>query len=156
MKKTLSLTHLKDEIHQIAAAKLEHAIQDLEKRIQDKKDDELVINQGQLEYDRQSHNSEDKNLVMLLDEQLKKANKQLQVLQRCQRGYSDDVVGPCSMVVARNRVFYVSTSVEEFEYEGFRVDCISTNAPIYEQLKGKKVGDRVEFRQESLLIDGVA
>jgi len=50
-----------------------------------------------------------------------------------------------AVVVTDQRIFFISTSVDLVEINGQSLFGISTKAPIYQTMKGKKVGDSFEF-----------
>ena len=50
-----------------------------------------------------------------------------------------------ALVVTDKRTFFVCVSIEEVEADGHKVFGLSTEAPIYQKMKGKKKGDTFEM-----------
>jgi len=66
------------------------------------------------------------------------------------------IVDPGSLVFVQDQVFYVSTSIESFDYKGHKVICISVETPIYKEMKGLTAGDTFECKGKSYTITKIA
>lgn len=63
-----------------------------------------------------------------------------------------DHVEPGAVVVTDSLTFFISAAVDEFELDGQKIHCISTDAPIYSEMAGKKKGDHFSFRDSKYVI----
>lgn len=75
---------------------------------------------------------------------LQKANDDMTTLMDLPLDTGDAIMEG-SMVVTERFVFYVGIAVHPFDLEGARVVSISTDAPIYVAMRGKKTGDTFEL-----------
>ena len=67
--------------------------------------------------------------------------------------HRSETVRPGSIVETRNSYYFVSVPLGEIGLEsGSRVYAISTEAPIYKELEGKKEGDKFTFHDEEVEI----
>lgn len=64
-------------------------------------------------------------------------------------------VAPGAIVKVAGRHFVVAVSTARFECEGQSLMGISTEAPIYQTMKGKRVGDECSFRGRLLNIEAI-
>ena len=60
------------------------------------------------------------------------------------------------MVTPGGRLFIIAVSTGKFVCDGNEVMGISTQAPIYAELKGKRAGDPISFNGRELVIEEVA
>lgn len=65
------------------------------------------------------------------------------------------IVEPGSVVVTDKRTFFVCVSIEEVEADGKKVFGLSTEAPIYSAMKGKKKGDKFDMNGIDYTIEEV-
>ena len=66
-----------------------------------------------------------------------------------------DHVAAGAAVVTDAVTFFISVALEEFEIDGRKVKCISTEAPIYREMVGKRKGDHFSFKGRKYLIKDV-
>lgn len=67
--------------------------------------------------------------------------------------HRSETVGPGSLVETKNSYYYISVPLGEIAMEeGGHVYAISTDAPIYEHLEGKRKGDTFKFNGEEVEI----
>lgn len=149
---TVGTLVLKSEVHNIALDHLKSVINDLNTRANEKASGDLGVNEGQLELDRQSHNSEGASIIVALRQQVFDTEEQLRLLDTYKSADPTEVVDPGSLVVVEDQVFYVSTSMESFEHQGYKVTCISVHAPIYKIMEGLREGDSFECNDISYTI----
>lgn len=70
-----------------------------------------------------------------------------ETLANLDRTHRSEVVRPGSVVETKNGYYFVSVPLGEIDMEsGSKVYAISTDAPIYKELEGKKEGDSFDFR----------
>lgn len=81
------------------------------------------------------------------------ARNMKETLATLDRNHRSEVVRPGSLVETRNSYYYVSVPLGQIDMEdGSTVYAISTDAPIYEHLEGKKAGDKFNFNDEEVEI----
>ena len=66
-----------------------------------------------------------------------------------------DVVKPGAVVSVNGRCMIVAASKSQFTIDGRDFMGISTQAPIYKSLEGKKAGDSFEFNNQKFTIEAV-
>ena len=67
--------------------------------------------------------------------------------------HRSEVVRPGSVVETKNQYYFISVPLGEVSLSsGSTVYAISTEAPIYKELEGKKAGDKFNFRDEEIKI----
>lgn len=65
-------------------------------------------------------------------------------------------IGPGSLVETEDSYYYISVPLGEVDFEdGSRVYAISTEAPIYQHLDGKREGDTFNFKDQEFRIVGI-
>jgi len=67
-----------------------------------------------------------------------------------------DVIQEGSLVVTDSYVFYVSIPVRPFDMEGKHIVSVSSKAPVYHAMRGKKAGDTFEVAGKTYKINEVA
>ncbi|MFD1095845.1 transcription elongation factor [Salegentibacter chungangensis] len=87
---------------------------------------------------------------------LNEAREMKEKLESIDREHYSETVDFGSVVETQDHYYYVSVPVGEVELEdGSTVFTISTEAPIYEHLKGKKAGDSFSFNNNEFKIVNV-
>jgi hypothetical protein len=61
-----------------------------------------------------------------------------------------------SVVKLGGRLFVIAVSTGKFMYDGNEIMGISTQAPIYAELEGKRAGDAISFNGREIVIEEVA
>jgi hypothetical protein len=61
-----------------------------------------------------------------------------------------------AVVELGGRFFVIAVSTGKFVYDGNEIMGISTQAPIYAELEGKRSGDAISFKGRELVIEDVA
>ena len=70
-----------------------------------------------------------------------------ETLANLDRNHRSEVVRPGSVVETKNGYYFVSVPLGEIDMEsGSKVYAISSEAPIYKEMEGKKEGDSFDFR----------
>jgi transcription elongation GreA/GreB family factor len=67
-----------------------------------------------------------------------------------------DTIKPGAIVKINGKKIIIATAKRPFEYQGERLEAISPSAPIYKEMKGKKVGDTYNFHGEIYKIEEVS
>ena len=76
-----------------------------------------------------------------------------ETLANLDRNHLSETIRPGSLIETKNSFYYVSIPLGQIDLEdGSRVFAISTDAPIYKHLDGKKAGDSFIFNDEEVEI----
>ena len=87
---------------------------------------------------------------------LDNARSMKETLANLDRNHLSEIVRPGSLVETKNNFYYVSVALGEIDMEdGSQVYAISTDAPVYEHLEGKKAGDTFVFNDQEVKIEKV-
>ncbi len=70
---------------------------------------------------------------------------ELEILSNIDADGEISEVAPGAVVVTDQRIFFVSVSIEQVEVNGQQIFGMSTKAPIYQALRGKVAGDKLDF-----------
>ena len=91
-------------------------------------------------------NNEIKERMYMLGKQLTVVEQEMDILNQITSHAGDhEEIHAGSVVITEHLNFFVSVSIEEFEAGGTTFFGISTKAPIYTQMVGKKKGDTFAF-----------
>lgn len=132
----------KKSILEKAKEKQQALIDDFRSRIRDILKTEVQISEEGMDLNRQALESVNKQAINPLADQLNLAVEEMDLLNKIKiEEPLHDTVQFGSAVITDQNVFFVSVSLEEFLVDNRKVVEISTKAPIYEELKGKKAGD---------------
>jgi hypothetical protein len=132
----------KKSILEKAKEKQQALIDDFRSRIRDILKTEVQISEEGMDLNRQALESVNKQAINPLADQLNLAVEEMDLLNKIKiEEPLHDTVQFGSAVITDQNVFFVSVSLEEFLVDNRKVVGISTKAPIYEELKGKKAGD---------------
>lgn len=93
----------------------------------------------------QSMTADTEEQASLMSEQLLMLEEELQKLNRINPEEIHESVHLGSVVHTNHQQFFVSVSLERFKCEGQEYFGVSTKAPIYKSMEGKKKGDRFEM-----------
>ena len=84
---------------------------------------------------------------------LDNARNMKETLANLDRNHLSEVVRPGSLVETKNSYYYVAVPLGQIDMDnGSRVFAISTDAPIYKHLEGKKAGEKFTFNDEEVEI----
>ncbi|WP_111672364.1 hypothetical protein [Algoriphagus litoralis] len=89
--------------------------------------------------------SEQNELLVRMEHELLFLRNELRILESIDPDQVNERIQEGSVVVTDHRVFFVSTSIEAVEVNGVSVFGLSTHAPIYSAMKGKQIGQWIEF-----------
>lgn len=84
-------------------------------------------------------------MLVRMEHELVFLKNELMTLEAIDEEKQSDEVEPGAVVVTDQRIFFISTSVDLVEVNGQSFFGISTKAPIYHTMKGKKEGEYFEF-----------
>ena len=155
MSTTIDPHLLKSKAHDAAVKHLEENLEETMQLIADKRDDEDGVSQGEVEPETLSHNTEDQDVILAFQQKVISIKAQLKLISEFKNSETTTVVDPGSLVFIKDQVFYVSTSVESFIQDGYKVTCISIKAPFYNAMKGLRSGDSFEYNGKSYTINKI-
>ena len=118
-------------------------LDDFEKEIQSLQH-ELTTHEESASQEHQG-SAEKNELLVRLDHEVGFLKKELMDLETIDPQKICNHVEPGAVVVTDQRIFFISTSVEQLEINGQSVFGISVKAPIYPSMKDKKAGDFFQY-----------
>jgi len=152
----MNKAELKKEILESGISKQQNLIDNFEHRMDELRSGEKLLNESQYDAQQASHNVEMNEQINLLSNQLHFAQEEMDLLQRLNVDAPlHDSVHFGSVVETDNMVFYISVSLEEFVADGNKYFGISTKAPIYKEMLGKKIGDSFSMNNKQYRITDI-
>jgi len=97
--------------------------------------------------------SERIEILESMEKELNFLHFEMNLLGQLNLGEKYETVQPGAVVVTDKRAFYISVSIEEIEVEGQPIFGISTQAPLYKEMAGKKAGEAFEFNGTTYQIE---
>lgn len=145
---------MKKKMLDASISKHQTVIDDLKLGIKEMLASEGLINEEELDLSQQGFNTEIIHKVNALADQVSFANEEMKLLYNMLPTiqYIHDTVMPGSVVVTDKDVFFVSTSIEEFEVEGSKVFGLSTESPLYQVMKDRKKGETFSYNEKKYKI----
>lgn len=98
-----------------------------------------------------SHQTEAKDMQLRFEKTIKAAEQNLRFLENEKEKLHDKIENGCLIETDKNFLF-VGISVPVFKIGDKEVVSFSDEAPIFENIKGKKVGEEVKVRDRSFVI----
>jgi hypothetical protein len=98
-----------------------------------------------------SHQTESAELKHLFDQQLIKAEGELESLKRIDFSKKEIAI-PGAVVSTESFHFLLGFAAIPFEFEGKRIVGVSVDSPIYPEIRGKKAGDTFTYSNTSYTI----
>lgn len=141
---------LKAEILRCGIARQQEIVEDFRTGIKELEQSIGSSGEAQMDNARIGANNEIKERAHLLGRQPEIVEAELMLLRTISPSapiHHEVHVG--SVVMTNHMNFFVSVSIEEFEACGVHYFGMSTKAPIYEKMKGKRIGDTFEFNGKS-------
>ena len=133
----------KDRILHACAIKQQLIIADFEQEVQNIRSE--ITNHDEIASQEHRGFTERNEMLVRLEHELLFLNNERVVLDSIDPDKHSEIVESGAVVVTDQRVFFVSTSVDLVEVNGNSLFGISTKAPIYASMKGKKAGEFFEF-----------
>ena len=149
-------TEYKKAVLRKAKEKVKETIAHFKEEIAQIKESEMITNQGQFDDTEQSQNEASHEVMNSLALQVNMALDQLRTLESILDPEALlESVSFGAIVKTDKRIFFISVGIESFQIEGQTVFGISTEAPIYGAMKGKRKGERFSYRDVQYLIEAV-
>lgn len=143
----------KQKVLEVARARQQDLINDFRNRINEIRNGAGHINEQVYEMDQGSFDESSIEMINGLADQLNFAVEEIDQLDEMKTkiGLHDKVMRG-SVVKTDKKTFYPSVSIEDFTVDGQKMFGISTKAPLYASLEGKKAGDVVKYDGDSYRI----
>ncbi|MCS5491650.1 GreA/GreB family elongation factor [Algoriphagus limi] len=132
----------KKSILQACKVKQELTISDFEQELKNIR--ENLTNHDESASQSQKGSGDQNEMIVRLEHELTFLKKELQILESIDPEKEFQTVDEGAVVETDQRIFFVSTSIEQVDVNGKCVFGISTKAPIFQAMKGKKKGDSFE------------
>ena len=146
----------KRKLLEASIKKHQSVIDDLQNSIKELLGNEEIINEDESDMSLQGFKTEQIQKANLIGNQVSFANDEMTLLNNMLPGIEDihDEVILGSVVVTDKMNFFVSASIEQFEVEGIKIFGLSTESPLFQDMKGKRKGDKFSFKdQEYKILD---
>lgn len=133
----------KSSILQACTNKQHRTISDFEKEIARLKTEVTTKDESESQGGRGT--TEQNDMLVRMEHELLFLKNELMTLENIDSDQESDVIEEGAVVVTDQRVFFVSTSIESVEVDGKSVFGLSVHAPIYDDMKGKKKNEVIEY-----------
>lgn len=101
-----------------------------------------------------SHQVEAREMKMRMEQLLLKESKNLELIEKC-LSIENEEVAFGALLDLDSKYLFVGVSIHPFSFEGKEVYSISTEAPIFQLIKGKKVNELIELGTNSYTIKSI-
>ena len=101
-----------------------------------------------------SHQGEAREMKMRMEQLLLKESKNLELIEKC-LSIENEEVAFGALLDLDSKYIFVGVSIHPFSFEGKEVYSISTEAPIFQLIKGKKVNELIELGTNSYKIKSI-
>lgn len=154
---TTNHAELKRKMLDACIKKHQTVIDDFKKEVEALMGSVDIINEEEMDLSQQGFNAETTQRASSISDQLNFANEEMRLLNNMTPSIDSehDYVQLGSVVVTDSKIFFISTSIEQFEVDGLKVFGISTQSPLFKEMKGKKKGEIVNFNKDSYKIKDV-
>lgn len=98
-----------------------------------------------------SHQTQAKDMQLRYEQMLKEAERNLDFLES-ELNEKHDTIEKGTLVETNQNYLFVGVSVPVFKFEDKEVVTFSEQAPVFENIKGKNAGDRVEVGKDKVKI----
>lgn len=113
-----------------------------------------IDEQATIDPDDLSQQVQTKDLQLRFENLLKEAEANLKFIETAaDEPHTGIETG--SIVETQDAFLFVGISVPKFEFEGKQVVSFSEKAPVFQQLRGKKIGETVLFGEKTLRIERI-
>ncbi|WP_291275639.1 hypothetical protein [Flavobacterium sp.] len=101
-----------------------------------------------------SHQGEAREMKIRMEQLLLKESKNLELIEKC-LSIENEEVAFGALLDLDSKYLFVGVSIHPFSFEGKEVYSISTEAPIFQLIKGKKVNELIELGTNSYTIKSI-
>lgn len=131
-----------------------HTIANTEERLLEFVKGTLLNRNDVIDQDDQSHHRQEERLRNKLDEQVHDHHNHLEEIEALSFSPSD-VVEPGAVIKVNESYMVIATADGNFKFDGKNFISISTKAPLYQCMMGKKKGDMCSFNNFNFKIEEI-
>lgn len=144
---------IKQSVLQAAIDKQAELISNFSKRLSDMRGGEKFINETQFDAQQASFNNEINEQMEGIAGQMSFAEAEMNILKQLKNSIQlQDEVRVGSLVMTDKMNFFIAVSSEDLSVDGEPFFGISTKAPIYTEMAGKKTGDSFKMNDSTYKI----
>jgi transcription elongation GreA/GreB family factor len=155
--KILNVKHadFKKKLLEAGIKKHQSVIDDFKRSINELIGAEGLINDEEMDMSQQGMKTEQIQKANALGDQVSFANEEMTLLNNMMPSieYIHDEVALGSVVVTDKLIFFVSASIEQFEVDGIELFGLSMESPIYQEMMGKKKGEKFSYKEHHYTIE---
>lgn len=129
----------------------QHIVGQLEEQVQTMREAADLDEDNTLDSEDYSHQGEYGEMMQHLGEQSRREQELLDAVKSLPIDAMDSV-GPGALVETQDFTFFISIHTHPFQWEGFNIMGLPTDAPLYALLRGKQAGDTVAFTDREYTI----
>lgn len=131
-----------------------HTIENTEEKLLDFVKGTMLNRNDVIDQDDQSHHRQEERLRKQLDKQVHDHHHHLEEIEALNFNPSQ-VVEPEAVIKVNDNYMVIATADGNFTFEGKNFISISTKAPIYQCMMGKKKGDVCSFNNNDFKIEEI-
>ena len=131
-----------------------HTIENTEERLLEFVQGTMLNRNDVIDNDDQSHHRQEERLRKQLDVRVHDHHHHLEEIEALNFNPSE-VVEPGAVIKVNDRYMVVATADGNFKFDGKDFISISTKAPIYQCMMGKKKGDMCSFNNNNFKIEEI-
>lgn len=131
-----------------------HTIDNTEERLLEFVKGTMLNRNDVIDQDDQSHHRQEERLRNKLDEQVHEHHHHLEEIEALSFKPTD-VVEPGAVVKVNGNYMVIATADGNFKFDGNDFISISTKAPLYQCMMGKKKGDMCSFNNHNFKIEEI-
>lgn len=146
---------MKQSIVEAGLRKQSELIADFRTRVKDAMSNEGNVNEESYDNHQQTFEAQILAEVNLLNDELEFANHELSEMRKIDSNYVHSYVDYGAVVETDQRNFFVSASLEEFTVGDKQFFGISINSPVYQAMRGKKVGEHFSSHKNVYIIRSI-
>ena len=139
-----------------ARERQQEIIDDFKTSIEELKNSEMHVNEGQYDSNRQSLDVASNEMIGKLSDQLNFVLKEMNLINKIQDEielHKSVLLG--SVVKTDKRTFFTSVSIEKFVVDNQEMFGISSKAPLFKEMINKREGDSFTYKDECYRIEEV-
>ena len=144
----------KQELKKFLIEHESHTIENTEERLLEFVQGTMLNRNDVIDNDDQSHHRQEERLRKQLDIQVHDHHHHLEEIEGLNFNPSE-VVEPGAVIKVNDRYMVVATADGNFKFDGKDFISISTKAPIYQCMMGKKKGDMCSFNNNNFKIEEI-
>ena len=149
------MDNMKKNIVEAGLRKQFEVINDFKTRIREAMENDGNVNEDSYDNHQQTFQAQVLAEVSLLSDELEFANNELLEMKKIDSDFKHGQVDYGAVVQTDQRIFFVSAGIEEFTVGNKQYFGISVRSPIYQAMKGKKVGEHFSSHKKGYRIEAI-